>query len=165
MINFKDIQINSNIFVLDKQNFDLQRGHVTHKGFPQMQMNPTTAKAEMLVDVSIAIGDKKATYAMPENAAVCYAGNMVFATDGSIIATEIENEVNAAKQRLANADRDKELIRKSDNMLAELNPAYKEKQEAEARISKIEDSVSELKNSQTEFFKKMTSLMNQLKEK
>jgi peptidoglycan hydrolase CwlO-like protein len=43
-------------------------------------------------------------------------------------------------------DRQKEIMKKADAILSEINPVYKEKQETETRFKSIEDSLSEIKS-------------------
>ena len=70
---------------------------------------------------------------------------------------------NTAEQVLASVDHQKEVLKKSSALLAELNPIYKEKQETEKRFATIEEtvtgvkgSVDELKKMMSDFIKKMS---------
>ena len=101
---------------------------------------------ETLVDVSIEINGSTRPYAIPDDLVVTYAGNLVLAIDKSSLICEIEAMKNAAEQILASVDRQKEILKKSQKLLGDLNPALKEKQETEARFTQIEDRFSKVED-------------------
>nr|UWD62758.1 MAG: hypothetical protein [Bacteriophage sp.] len=59
---------------------------------------------------------------------------------------EIEAMKNNAEQVLASVDKQKQILDKANTLLSELNPVYKEKKETDLRFSKIENSISEMKD-------------------
>jgi len=59
---------------------------------------------------------------------------------------EIEAMKNNAEQVLASVDKQKQILDKANTLLSELNPIYKEKKETDLRFSKIENSISEMKD-------------------
>lgn len=52
---------------------------------------------------------------------------------------------NNAEKRLANVDSDKKIVERASNLLAELNPIYRQKQDTEKRFGEIEGSITDLK--------------------
>lgn len=155
MLLFKDIKQNYPVFILDKQEFSLSIGKATQVSFPRLEMNQKTGKAEMVVDVTIEAEGKTATYSIPENLSVTYAGNVVLSTEKSGLSGEVEAQKANAEQILASASTAKKIIDKAPLLLAELNPAYKEKQETELRFGKIEKSISGME----ELMKKQQDMM------
>lgn len=153
---FKDIKQNYPVYILDKSNLTLSTGKATQVPFPRVDMNQKTGKTETVVDITIEANGKTATYVIPENLAVTYAGNLILATDKMSLASEIEAMRNTAEQIIASVDHQKEILSKSEALLAELNPVYKEKQETEKRFSEMEKSVKELKDMMSDFIKKMS---------
>lgn len=145
MIVFKDIKQNYPIYILNKQELSIVQGKATQISFPRMEMNQKTGKAEMVVDVTVEADSKTATYTIPENLSVTYAGNIVLSTDKQGLTGEVEAMKNNAEQILASAAQAQNVIDKAPLLLAELNPVYKEKQETEQRFGKIEGSISEMK--------------------
>ena len=109
----------------------------------------------MVVDVTVEANNNTATYAIPENLSVTYADNLVLATDKTSLISEIEAMKNTAEQVLASVDHQKKVLDKSSSLLAELNPAFKEKQETEQRFSNIENNMQELKDMMTNLLKKL----------
>lgn len=152
---FKDIKQNYPVYILNKQDLSLTQGKAVQVPFPRIEMNQKTGKTEMVIDVTIEANGKTATYVIPENLSVTYAGNLILSTDKMGLASEIEAMKNTAEQVLASVDHHKEVLKKASSLLAELNPVYKEKQETEQRFGKIEKSI----NGMEELMKKQQSLI------
>lgn len=150
---FKDIRQNYPVYILDKQELSILQGKVTQVSFPRIEMNQRTGKTEMVVDVTINADGKTAVYSIPENHSVTYSGNLVLATEKSGLVSEVEAQKNNAEQILASAEKAKKVIKNAPALLAELNPAYKEKVKTEERFKNIENSVSEMKNMLSNFIK------------
>lgn len=142
MLVFKDIKQNYPVYILDTQEFNFIKGKVTQVSFPRLDMNQKTCKTEMVIDVTIEADGKTATYTIPEGLSVTYAGNLVLSTEKSGLTSEVEAQKANAEQVLASASKAQNIIDKAPMLLAELNPAYKEKQETEQRFGKIEKSIS-----------------------
>lgn len=142
MLLFKDIKQNYPVYILDTQEFCLIQGKATQVSFPRLDVNQKNYKTEMVVDITIEANGKTATYTIPENHSVTYAGHLVLATEKPGLIGEIEAQKANAEQALASASKAQNIIDKAPLLLAELNPVYKEKQETEQRFGKIEQSIS-----------------------
>lgn len=157
---FKDIKQNYPVYILNKQDLSLTQGKAVQVPFPRMEMK--TGKTEMVIDITIEANGKTATYVIPENLSVTYAGNLILSTDKMGLANEIEAMKNTAEQVLASVDHQKRVLEKSSSLLAELNPVYKEKQETEKRFSAIEETVSGVKGSVDELKKMMSDFIKKM---
>lgn len=146
---FKDVKQSYSVYILNKQNMTIEDGKVTSVGFPHMDLN--SKSAQMVVDVTIEASGKAATYTIPENLSVTYAGDIVLSTDKQGLLYEVEAMKNSAEKILESVPRQKEIIDKSTILLSELNPIYKEKQENEQRFSKMESSISRLEQTVNNF--------------
>lgn len=142
---FKDIKQNYPVYILDKQEFCIIQGKATAVSFPRVEMNQKTGRSEMVVDVTVEANGKTATYAIPENLSVTYAGNIVLSTDKQGLTGEVEAMVASADQVIASVTHAQKIKDKAPAILADLNPVYREKQETEQRFGKIEGSISEMK--------------------
>ena len=160
---FKDLKTNYPIFILNKQEVSLVQGRVVSVSFPRMDINQSINKTEMLVDVSIEVDRKTATYVIPESLSVNYANNLIISTDKQGLLNEIEAMKNNAEQVIASVDRQKEILEKSNALLSELNPIYKDKREADKRFSQIEDSVKEVRESISDIRSMMQGLIKEFK--
>jgi hypothetical protein len=157
-MTFKDVKQNYPIYILDKQAVRVDKGTVTAVSFPRMDISkPATAGqgVNMVVDVTVQVDGKTATYCIPDALSVTYAGNLVLATEQAGLVQEVEAMREQARQVLASVDRQKEIVDKADGILSEINPIYKEKQETENRFRNIEDSLGEIKSMFQELTKKM----------
>lgn len=150
---FKELKQNYPVYILDKQTVTFTQGKVISVSLPRMNVNngtmpmmPTSSTTIMLVDVTIEADGRTATYSIPENLAVTYAGSTVLSTDREGISREIEAMRATAEQVLSSVDRQKEILDKTQSLLAELNPAYKEKKETDERFNRIEGDMSEMKS-------------------
>lgn len=142
---FKDIKQNYPVYILDKQEFCIIQGKATAVSFPRIEMNQKTGRSEMVVDITVEANGKTATYAIPENLSVTYAGNIVLSTDKQGLTGEVEAMVASADQVIASVTHAQKIKDKAPTILADLNPVYREKQETEQRFGKIEGSISEMK--------------------
>lgn len=143
-MQFKDIKQNYPVYIFNKQDLSFIQGKATQVSFPRVEMNQKTGKTEMVVDITIEMNGKTASYVIPENLSVTYAGNLILSTDKTGLANEIEAMKTTAEQILASVDHQKEILDKSSSILAQLNPIYKEKQETEQRFGKIESSIERM---------------------
>lgn len=143
---FKDVKQNYPVFILDKQNVKFTQGKVQSVSFPHMDNSAPLGMNKTVIDVVIEADGKSATYAMPENLSIVYAGDIVLSTDKDGIVREIEAMKMSAEQVLNSVDRQKEIVEKSSQLLVELNPEFKAKQENEQRLSSLESSMKELKD-------------------
>lgn len=150
---FKELKQNYPVYILDKQAVSFTQGKVVNVSLPRMNLSngtigmmPTSSPTTMLVDVTIETDGRTATYSIPENLAVTYAGNIVLSTDREGIGREVEAMRATAEQVLSSVDKQKEILDKAKTLLAELNPAFKEKKETDERFNRIEGDVSEMKS-------------------
>lgn len=143
---FKEIKQNYPVYILDKQEFQIIQGKATAVSFPRVEMNQKTGRTEMVVDVTVEANGKTATYSIPENLSVTFAGNLVLSTDKQGLTGEVEAMVANADQILASVPHAQKIKDTATAILADLNPVYKEKQETEKRFGKIEGSISDMKD-------------------
>lgn len=143
---FKEIKQNYPVYILDKQEFQIIQGKATAVSFPRVEMNQKTGRTEMVVDVTVEANGKTATYSIPENLSVTFAGNLVLSTDKQGLTGEVEAMVANADQILASVQQAQKIKDTASAILADLNPVYKEKQETEKRFGKIEGSISDMKD-------------------
>lgn len=144
---FKDIKQNYPVYILDKQNVSFIQGKVTSISLPHIDNSNPMVIGKSVVDVTIEADGKGATYTMPEDKSIVYAGSIVLSTDKESIIREVEAMKASAEQAIANVEKQKEIASKSTNLLTELNPIFKEKQENEKRMSKMENSIADMGSS------------------
>lgn len=155
---FKDVKQNYPIYILNKRDVTIVQGKVTNVSFPHIDTGIPSYKigaSQMVVDVSIEAEGKTATYTIPENLAITYAGDLVLSTDKASLVNEVEALKNSAEQIIASVEHNKSIVEKATALLSDMNPAYKEKQETEKRLTKMEGDVSEIKKMLSELSKQL----------
>lgn len=150
-MQFKDIQPLQPVHILNKQDMTYIKGKVTNKGFPRMPSNFKPGQNTMVVDVTIEADGKTATYEIPENLSITYANNLVLSTDSAGLIGEVESMKNTAEQILQSVEQQQKILDKSKELLAELNPAFKDKRETDERLSKMETSIKKMEEMLTRF--------------
>ena len=154
---FRDLKQNYPVYILNKQELSLQQGKAVSISFPRLDLNPKSGKSEMVVDVCIELNGKTGTYTIPEGLSITYAGDLVISTDRNGLLNEIEAMRSISNQVLSSIEQHKKILSKTSELLEELNPEYKEKQETEKRFNTIEQSVNELKDMMSNFIKEFKS--------
>ncbi len=148
---FRDLKQGYPVHILDRKEVTVRQGKAMSVGFPRIDTNPATGRAGMVVDVTVDDGSgKTASYIIPDSLSVTYAGGLVLATGRDELIGEVEAMKSAAERVLESIDRQREIVEKSELLLAELNPAFKEKQESDRRFSDIEEAVAGVKGTVTE---------------
>lgn len=159
---FKDIKQNYPVYILDKQKVTFIQGKVTSISLPHMDNSNPMVMGKSVVDVTIEADGKGATYTMPEDKSMVYAGSLVLSTDKESIVREVEAMKASAEQAIANVEKQKEIASKSTNLLTELNPIFKEKQENEKRMNKMESSIKEMGSTISELRDMFTTIMKKM---
>lgn len=150
---FKDIKQGYSVYILDKQNMTITEGKVITVGFPHIDVNNKhqASISQMVVDVTIESSQKTATYSIPENLSITYAGDIVLSVDKQSLSYEVQSMKTQAEKIIESVPKQKEIVDKATALLSELNPEYKEKKENEQRFSRIEDSINKLESTVTNF--------------
>ena len=118
---FRDIKQHNKVYILDKMNVTIDEGIVTAVGIPQPNM-----EGKIVIDVTINVKDKQATYTIPEQLSVTRANNLVLATDQKDLIQELETMKTNAKLIIDSVETQKTILQKADKLLLELNPILKE---------------------------------------
>lgn len=146
---FREIKQNYPVHIFNKQDLTIEKGKATAVSLPRLEMNPNTGKTEMVVDVTIDVDGRTATYAIPENLSVTYAGSIVLSTDEQGLSGEIESTINAAEKALSSMEYYKKVKEVAPSLLAQINPEYREKQQTEKRFNQIETSIGRMEELMT----------------
>lgn len=154
-MTYRDIKINDTIYILDKEKMVLQQGRVTATAPHVNNTYNTMAAGQIMRDIAIEVDGKNATYTIPENLAVTFAGNIVLATSQQGLSSEIERMKLEAEQALAMMEHHKMVIERSSGLLAELNPHVREKMENERRFKSIESDMSGIKTMMQQLLDKL----------
>lgn len=145
-MTFKNIKQGAAVYILDRDKMEFKQGVVTAVSFPRLNLQCNAGQnSSMVVDVTIESDGKPATYTIPEGLSVTYASNLVLSIDMQGLSTEVERMKTDAERILASVEKQKMVIEKAGDLLSQLNPQYKERQETEKRFRGIEGDLSSVK--------------------
>lgn len=140
---FKDLKSGYSVYIFNKSTITFTQAKVLNVSPPHFDShygNPT----EMVVDITIE--GLQSPYTFKENTDTGYVNNSVITTDRDKALLEVENLQIQSEQAWNKKDTYKETAEKCAQIRAEHSPLFKEKKETEERFSKLEGSVSELKD-------------------
>lgn len=145
-MTFKDIQKNHPVYILDKSNVEVSQGKVIN-AVPHVNMNLGTVASgtQPMRDVTVEVNGKQIVYTIPEQLSVTFAGNLVLATEQSGLLPEVSKLVNEADEVIKSYESSKERKAKGEELLSQLDPSIKEKQDIEKRFVAIEGALGGIK--------------------
>jgi hypothetical protein len=146
-MQFKEAQIGMLVYIFNRNDLILTVDKIKSVNPSHFDINIPSGK--MVVDVTT--GDK--SYTIDDTLTIAYFNNCAISLDREHILREIEVYKNNSESILHEIPRHRLIVEKCNDILIENNPTLKEKQEAETRFNKIEDSINELKNMFKEFIK------------
>lgn len=145
-MEFKNIQRNHPVYLLNKQTLEVSQGKVADNQ-PHINTGIATisGSGQLMRDIAIEVDGKQTIYTIPEHLSVTFAGDIVLATEKTDLIPEVGKVVNEADEIIKAYEPSKQRKAKGEELLAELNPAVKEKQETEKRFKSIEGDISGIK--------------------
>lgn len=165
-MTFKDIKTNNTVFILDKNNLKVIQAKVINASQPKIDMskpNSCMSGTTLIVDIDLNIEGKTVSYSIPENLDITYTNTgLVLATDPNKLINEVNILYQEAKDQLAKKEYYENIINKTPDLLAELNPQLKEKQETDRRLNLMESSMSTMQSDISKITSIVEKLANQL---
>ena len=141
-MQFRDLKPGYSIYIFDRNEVNLKETKVVNVTPPYFN-NRYNNPGEMVVDVQIEGHNAPCTFKERSDTGV--NGDTVYSINRDIIVREVEDLMSKSEQSLAQKDKWEENIRKCKEILTGFSPAFKEKQENEERMGKMENSIIELK--------------------
>lgn len=140
---FKDIKQGDTIYLFDRNNISMQVGKVT-------AVNPSHAGKynntfDMVVDLTINTDGQSQVYTFKDSNEVSYAGQTMISSNLEAIIKEVKQAQTQAEEALRNVDKNREIVEKCSNLIAEYDPVYKAQKESDERYSKLESEISAIK--------------------
>lgn len=137
-MNFKDLKSGNEIFAIDLQKVEVYCGKVTADA-TLPHTDPKFGIAQLVVDVTVDVNGEQKTYVLPADADSAYPTNMVVTTSRDVVLRELKAKKSTSQQNLSMREYHEECVGKCDKYIAMYDPAFREKQEIEARFSRIEE--------------------------
>lgn len=147
-MTFKDLKPGNPVYLLHrKDDITAAVGKVTAVSAPRFpQTKDMTQAMQMVVDVTIDENGTTRTYTTPDTLATAYSGDgtVIAATRDGII-REAENIKTQCEEELAKTDLRRRHCNQCEQIIAEWNPAIRERKAAEERFAKLETAFNDLK--------------------
>lgn len=145
-MTFRELKQGYSIYVLDKDSMCVKQAKVVSVSTPHIDKRGFEMGASLVVDVVLDIDSAIATYTFKEDTETGYFGTNVITIDKQNIVREVEVVKTQSEEALSQIDVHKDRLSKCNEILAEFNPAIKEKQAIDQRFVKLEGSIDEIKN-------------------
>lgn len=168
---FQSVRPNSQIYIFHKGDFPrIEIGYVTNQPIPRPKYQlPTTfgQPQEMVIDLIVKVDDKQFNYNnLPANLDIADS----FSNGENIVISDNREAMNAElvslKQKsidiINSIDFHKNLISKYENLLADLNPEFAEKQEQRQEINVLKNQMAEMSKSITSLMETNKALIEKL---
>lgn len=148
-MTFRDIRQNSSVHLLDKTTMQYSEVKVEAVGMPHFATPQVgqTAQTGQVVDVTI----KGLQYVVSCDNGIAYSDKVVFAVDKAMLLPEVKRLKTEAENLLAGVDKAKDTVEKCSSLLCELDTVYKEKQETDKRMGKMEEKINSLSDMLSNF--------------
>lgn len=151
---FKDLKSGYPIYIFDRDNVVFTSTKVISVNPPHFDSH-YGSPTEMVVDVTIEGMPKP--YTFKDSTDTGYVGSLVITTERDKALLEVETLQAQSEQAWDKRDTYRSIADKCAQIRSEYSPAFKEKRENDERLSKIECTVSELKNVVTDLIQKLKS--------
>lgn len=143
---FKDLKSGFPVYIYDRNEIEVKQGKVITVSAPHIDKGNFNMQASMVVDITIECDSCPTTYTFKDNTETGYTGSLVITTDKNNIIREIEASKEQSEEAISQVEMHKNRVQKYTQILADYNPAIREKREIDARFGKLEDSMTELKS-------------------
>jgi len=152
---FKDAKINQVLYTFNRANCTVEASKIvsvspSHLELSQGQTVPNTFSPSPKMVVDIVTEDQK-SYTVNDTNELAYTPDSVITCDLKALLKEIESHRMISEEALSKTEYHKDCIAKCTALLSQYDPAQKERQEIDARFTKLETSLQNLTSSITDF--------------
>lgn len=144
-MTFKELKQGYSVYILDKDDMSVKQAKVVNVSTPHIDKKTFELGAALVVDVMLDVDGVTSTYTLKEDTETGYAQSTVITTDKQAVIREVEVVKTQSEDALSQVDVHKDRLQKCNDILAEYNPAIREKREIDERFGKLEGSIDELK--------------------
>lgn len=144
-MTFKDIRPNHLVFLFDKNKLEVKTCKVKeaqpHVATPHLGI---MAPGGSTVDLTLEVDGADTSYVIPDNLSVTFAPGIVLSTDRQGLIPEVEKLRNESQQVIDSLPHHKQVIERTPDILAQLNPQFREQQQTEQRFEKLESMMQQI---------------------
>ena len=142
-MNFRDLKQGNELFIMNRDTIEIKRGNVTNVTAPHVDAK-INMPLQQVVDITVLIDGRSVTYVAQEGSSVTYCGSLIISCNKEYILNELKATRTQCEQVLSSVDDTKARMEKCNNAISELDDVFREKQENDARLTKLEKMVQSL---------------------
>ena len=146
---FSTLRQNSPIYVLDKKDSPVLKKGIIETVSPQRSRTGSFygQPMDMIVDIRVNIdGTSQEFKNIPANLSIANDGNIVISETKEAMSTEVDSMLSISKQILESVDYHKDVIKKCEQILKDLNPQFAKDKFQEEKINSLESRIGGVEN-------------------
>lgn len=160
-MTFKEVRQGNTVFVFDRNMVTVKKGVTSMVSLPHIDPK-APLNAGMVIDIDITVDGQTGKYVVPETSeSVTTAGGLYLTPNNALLLNDIHNVKQQRQLVLNSVEQYKKDIEKCDTLLAEFDPVYKDRQQTETRLSKIEKAIESIPSIE-ETLGKMAKVLDKL---
>lgn len=164
---FSALRQNASLYILEKgEDAKLRIGIVESVSAPQPKMQlPYGQPQETMVEIVAKVDNETMRFQnIPSTAVIAYNGNVVVSETKDAMLMELENMLRNSNQIIDSIGYHKELVKKCNQYIEQLNPAIAEKRMQEEKIVCLEEKIGGMETALSNIQKMLSSALNNKKE-
>lgn len=143
-MTFKDMTPGYSVFVISRADIKMGVGKVV--SVSPSRIDSSMGNMDMVIDITIDMDGKNTTYVVKESSCIASSGTITIAVDRETALREVEGIKTKAEGVLATMEEQRRTVDACNSILVEYNPTLKKEQEADKRMTAIEDKLERLLN-------------------
>lgn len=157
-MTFKDLKVGDTIYIVEKTNAEAKTAKVISVT-PSVGMPPGQIGIYIDVTVSTDQGNKVYTVNQDWESAFSNNNNTIVTQNVNVVLQKLRETRKECEDIVSNIDHYKENITKCDNLIASLDPSFREKQEINERFANLESKYSQMLDGQNKILKKLDEFL------
>lgn len=149
---FRDAKAGYPAYIFDRKTVTIKVGKVTNTPMPHFDARMS---GRMVVDLNVDVDGRVMPFVLDECSEVGYADDMVVSVGVEAILREVDRVENQSAEALKMVDYHKEAVEKCEALKREYSPDYRERTEANERMTTLEGKVDKLADAMNELLGKI----------
>ena len=150
---FKDAKVGQVLYIFNRANCSVETSKIVTVSSPHLEMShavPGTFSNSpaMVVDITT---DSQKSYTVSDTNELAYTSDSVITCDVNALLKEIKSHKAISEEAISRIEYHKDCIAKCTDLINKYDPTQKERQEIDARFTKLETSLQNLTSSITDF--------------
>ena len=147
---FKDLRNGSPIFILDRKEITVTQGTIVNN--PVSRFDSHFGIQKMVVDIEVEISGSKQSYVVEDSLSSSYFGDKMITCSKESIVAELDSICSTSQAALKMVPYHQEAIPKCEALKREYSTEYRERTEANERMTKLENKLDDITKSLQRLF-------------